>query len=74
MNLLKNFYQNSGFVIWMIFIVKIEDMKEYRRKHRAMPEETKLKISKALKGKSLTEEHRKKISIGVKNYWEQIPE
>lgn len=38
-----------------------------------MGEETKRKISESMKGRKRTEEERKKISDGMKKYWENIP-
>jgi len=44
-----------------------------KRLTRKMNEETKKKISEALKGKKKSDEHRKLISEGLKKYWETIP-
>ena len=40
---------------------------------RKLSEETKSKISKSLKGKKKNDEHRKRISEGMKEYWKKIP-
>lgn len=44
-----------------------------KRITRQRTEETKRKISEALKGKAKTEKHRKAISIALKRYWAAIP-
>ena len=44
-----------------------------KRITRQRTEETKQKISEALKGKAKTERHRKAISIALKRYWATIP-
>lgn len=38
-----------------------------------MNEETKKKISQAMKGKKKSDEHKKSISESMKKYWETIP-
>lgn len=38
-----------------------------------MPEETKAKISQALKGRCKSITHKERISAGLKNYWQTIP-
>lgn len=43
------------------------------RLQRKLSKETKDKISKALKGKKKTDEHKEKISSKMKQYWEGIP-
>lgn len=43
------------------------------RKQRKLSEETKRKISETMIGRKRTEEERKKISNGMKKYWESIP-
>ena len=45
-----------------------------KRTNRRLSEETKRKISAAMKGRTKSEEHRKNISEGLKKYWETIPE
>lgn len=34
---------------------------------------TKMKISKALRGRGKSSTHKKNISAGLRQYWEQIP-
>ena len=46
---------------------------EYKRKFRQLNEETKNKISHALKGKRKSPSHVEKIKKGLKKYWENIP-
>ena len=43
------------------------------RNYREMPEETKAKISQALKGRCKSITHKERISAGLKNYWQTIP-
>lgn len=38
-----------------------------------MPDETKAKISQALRGRSKSMAHKERISAGLKNYWQAIP-
>lgn len=45
----------------------------YKRKYRNMSQETKDKISAALKGHIHSEETKKKISEGQKRAWAKIP-
>lgn len=44
-----------------------------KRTTRKRTEETKQKISEALKGKPKTEKHKEAISIALKKYWASIP-
>lgn len=44
-----------------------------KRITRQRTEETKRKISEALKGKAKTEKHRRAISKALKKYWATIP-
>lgn len=44
------------------------------RTSRKMSEETKKKISEAMKGKKKSEESKLKQSQSMKKYWESIPE
>ena len=48
-------------------------MTEYKRKFRAMPQQTKQKISSSLTGRKHSEETKRKISDGQKRAWAQIP-
>lgn len=43
------------------------------RIYRELSDETKAKISQAMKNKSKTETHREAISNGLKNYWTTVP-
>lgn len=45
----------------------------YKRQYRQMDDATKAKISQKLSGRSLSPQHAQRISDGLKNYWEQIP-
>lgn len=44
-----------------------------KRTCRRLSEETKRKISEALKGKPKTEEHKRALSIALLKYWQTIP-
>ena len=44
-----------------------------KRLTRRMSEETKQKISAAMKGKVKSDEHKKSLSEALKKYWETIP-
>lgn len=44
-----------------------------KRTYREMPDETKAKISQALRGRSKSMAHKERISAGLKNYWQAIP-
>lgn len=48
-------------------------MNEYKRKTREMPQYVKDKIRAAMTGHQHSEETRKKISLGQKKAWAQIP-
>ena len=45
-----------------------------RRTSRKLSEETKKKISMALKGKAKSESHRKALAVALVQYWATIPE
>ena len=45
-----------------------------RRTSRKLSEETRKKISVALKGKPKTESHRKALAAALVQYWATIPE
>ena len=47
---------------------------EYKRKQRALSDVTRQKISMKLKGKKKSVAHCSKISKGLQNYWQQIPQ
>lgn len=46
---------------------------EYKRKQRALSDQTKQKISAKLKGRRKTMSHAANISKGLQSYWSQIP-
>ena len=43
------------------------------RKYRELNADTKLRISQALKGRGLTDNHKQAISDGMRAYWSTIP-
>lgn len=45
----------------------------YKRQYRELSPETKSRISKSLSGTPKTEEHKARISNGLKSYWGKIP-
>ena len=47
-------------------------MKGYKRQYRDLSPDTKKKISEALKGRTKTEEVRRRISKGLKEYWRSV--
>ena len=46
---------------------------EYKRQYRQLSDETKMKISQSLKGKSKSLSHVENIKNGLKNYWKGVP-
>ena len=44
-----------------------------KRTSRKMPIEQRMKISEAMKGKKRSEATRRKISDGMRKYWESLP-
>lgn len=46
---------------------------EFKRQYRECPEEVKRKISAALANRPKSSSHREKISVGMKNYWKDVP-
>jgi len=46
---------------------------EYKRQYRQMDDATKRKISQSLKGKCKSMTHKENIKIGLKRYWENVP-
>lgn len=48
-------------------------MDNRKRQFRELSDETKSKISMAMKGKSKSFTHKENISNGLKNYWKTIP-
>ncbi len=47
--------------------------KNYKRQYRELNDETKQKISQALRGKSKSYSHAQHISQGLKAYWQNVP-
>ena len=43
------------------------------RKYRELKDDTKERISQALKGRGLTDNHKQAISDGMRAYWSTIP-
>lgn len=48
-------------------------MNTNKRQYRQLSDETKAKISQAMKGKSKSFTHKENISNGLKNYWTTVP-
>ncbi|WP_455635857.1 hypothetical protein [Parabacteroides sp.] len=46
---------------------------ENKRTYRNVNDDTKMKISQSLKGRSKTEDHKQAIARGLSNYWKHIP-
>ena len=44
-----------------------------KRTNRTLKAETRQKISKALKGKPKTEQHKKALAEALKRYWSTVP-
>lgn len=44
-----------------------------KRQFRELSDETKAKISQAMRGKSKSFTHKENISNGLKNYWKDVP-
>lgn len=44
-----------------------------KRLYREMNDATKLRISQSLRGRSMSDTHKKAISNGMKAYWASIP-
>ena len=44
-----------------------------KRQFRELNDDTKLRISQALKGRGLTDSHKQAISDGMRAYWATIP-
>lgn len=45
---------------------------QYKRQYRELSDETKSKISKSLKGRQLSDSHRKAIADSLRNYWQSV--
>ena len=48
-------------------------MKEYRRQYRELSDETKQKISNSSRNRPKSDQHKQRISQGMKSYWESVP-
>ena len=49
-------------------------MSENKRQYRQLSDATKQKISNSLRGRMKSPQHSERISQGLKNYWETIPD
>lgn len=67
----KSTYLTFIFYHIMIFIVKHDTMS--KRVYRELDDETKRKISQAMKGRHKNYAHRQKISRSMKDYWRHVP-
>ena len=47
-------------------------MSKYKRKYRELDDSVKQKISKSSKGKAKSPEHRRRISIALRRYWDGV--
>ena len=52
---------------------KILNINTMKRTNRTLKEETRQKISKALKGKPKTEKQKKALAEALKKYWNTVP-
>ena len=59
----------------MEIIVKIEMTmeKNYKRQYRECPVEVRQKISAKMKGRKKSDMTKQRISMGMKNYWRDVP-
>lgn len=48
-------------------------MKEYKRQYRQSDDETKQKISNSSRNRPNSDQHKQRISQGMKSYWESVP-
>lgn len=48
-------------------------MKEYKRLYRQLDDETKQKISKSNRNRPKSDQHKQRISQGMKGYWQNVP-
>ena len=67
----KSTYLTFIFYLIMIFIVKHDIMS--KRVYRELDDETKRKISQAMKGRHKNYAHRQKISRSMRDYWRGVP-
>ena len=47
--------------------------KNYKRQYRECPVEVRKKISDKMKGKKKSDMTKQRISMGMKNYWRDVP-
>ena len=59
---------------YYLYEKQIVMMKEYKRTSRQLSQETKLKISMALKGRRRQKDVCKRISKGLRKYWSSVEE
>lgn len=48
-------------------------MKEYKRQYRQLDDETKQKISNSSRSRRKSDQHKQRISQGMKDYWQNVP-
>ena len=48
-------------------------MKEYKRQYRQLDDETKQKISNSSRNRQKSDQHKQRISQGMKDYWQNVP-
>ena len=48
-------------------------MKEYKRQYRQLDDETKQKISNSSRNRPKSDQHKLRISQGMKDYWHNVP-
>ena len=48
-------------------------MKEYKRQYRQLDDETKQKISNSSRHRPKSDQHKQRISQGMKDYWQNVP-
>ena len=48
-------------------------MKEYKRQYRQLDDETKEKISNSSRNRPKNDQHKQRISQGMKDYWQNVP-
>ena len=70
-NILTYIYLNSSSIFGAMN--KILNINTMKRTNRTLKEETRQKISKALKGKPKTEQHKKALAEALKRYWNTVP-
>ena len=48
-------------------------MKEYKRQYRQLDDDTKQKISNSSCNRPKSDQHKQRISQGMKDYWQNVP-